>query len=636
MNKLILFFALIGLSWSANAQLTIIAQGDCGANGNNLTWVLTSDNVLTISGIGEMENYTTYYGSRPWDDYKYKTKTIIVNHGVTTIGESAFRQSFSLESVTIPNSVTKLGGGSFWACNSLTAITVPSSVATIEGSVFEACSSLTSINVDTNNPNYCSYNGALYNKLRDTLICCPAGTEGAFIIPNFAITIADKAFQNCRKLTSITVPSSVLTVGYNAFALCTSLIAINVDFDNLYYSSNEGVFYNKLQDTLICYPAGKTGSFAIPSSVIAIENYAFELCNGLTSVTIGNSVKSIGDCAFCLSGLTSVTIPDSVTSIGRIAFTFCPIQTVNYNAINCTTMDGYSTSVFIDCSRFTTLNIGNQVKTIPNNAFQSCNNLLYVTIGNSIASIGNDAFSGCRRLTSITCNAISPPILGTDVFLNVLNTIPVYIPCGTYIDYRTASGWDYFSNFIEPVDTTFYSESICQGETYSKNGFNESVSGTYTQNRQSINGCDSVVCLMLYVSKDTFQIFDTISQGDTYLQYGFNVSESGIYEQHLQNCFGCDSTVILHLTVYGVGIGQLRITNYELQVYPNPANGQLRIINYELREENIQIYDVVGRLLQSTIVNLQSEITIDISHLANGMYYLKVGNETVRFVNSNV
>jgi hypothetical protein len=93
-------------------------------------------------------------------------------------------------------------------------------------------------------------------------------------------------------------------------------------------------------------------------------------------------------------------------------------------------------------------------------------------------------------------------------------------------------------------------------------------------------------------------------------------------------------------------VNQLRITNYELRVYPNPTNGQLRISLPNPSEtsaslssqggantaEDIQIFDVVGRLLQSKIVNLQSEIVLDISHLANGLYFLKTGNRVVKFV----
>jgi gliding motility-associated-like protein len=100
-------------------------------------------------------------------------------------------------------------------------------------------------------------------------------------------------------------------------------------------------------------------------------------------------------------------------------------------------------------------------------------------------------------------------------------------------------------------DTTIINASICEGETYSENGFNVSKSGTYTRKIQnSLGDCDSILILNLNVlPRDTFLIFAAICEGDTYSQNGFNVSDSGTYERYLQNIFGCDSLIILKLNV---------------------------------------------------------------------------------------
>ena len=104
-----------------------------------------------------------------------------------------------------------------------------------------------------------------------------------------------------------------------------------MDALNSFYSSVDGVLFNKSQTTLIQCPGGKAGSYTIPDSVTSIGDYAFASCTSLTSVTIPNSVTSIGDCAFydCTS-LTSVTIPNSVTSIGDWAFDYCTSLTGVY------------------------------------------------------------------------------------------------------------------------------------------------------------------------------------------------------------------------------------------------------------------------------------------------------------------
>jgi uncharacterized repeat protein (TIGR02543 family) len=143
----------------------------------------------------------------------------------------------------------------------------------------------------------------------------------------------------------------------------------------------------------------------LQQGVTTIGNYAFYECSGLTSVTIPNSVTTIGAGAFYqCSGLTSVTIGNSVISIGHYAFYDCSgLTTVNFNATNCIFMESSSTgSPFQNCSSFTTLNIGNNVETIPANAFSGCIGLTSVTIPNSVTSIGDYAFSGCLGLTSVT------------------------------------------------------------------------------------------------------------------------------------------------------------------------------------------------------------------------------------------
>ena len=137
-------------------------------------------------------------------------------------------------------------------------------------------------------------------------------------------SIGYQAFSFCTSLTSVTIPNSVTSIEGQAFGSCTSLTNISVDAANVVYSSLDGVLFNKAQTTLILFPGGRGGGYAIPSSVTSIGSYAFFYCPSLTSVTIPNSVTNIGFAAFsgCTS-LTSVTIPNSVTSIGNSAFGSC-------------------------------------------------------------------------------------------------------------------------------------------------------------------------------------------------------------------------------------------------------------------------------------------------------------------------
>ena len=132
---ILLIALLMGLSAKAESS------GTCGPN---LTWHLTDNGVLTISGKGEMNDYSLDIRA-PWS--RYDIKRIIIGDGVTTIGQDAFRDCSSLTSVTIPNSVTTIGDGAFSGCSFLTSVTIPNSVTTIGDGAFSGCTNLQKVNI---------------------------------------------------------------------------------------------------------------------------------------------------------------------------------------------------------------------------------------------------------------------------------------------------------------------------------------------------------------------------------------------------------------------------------------------------------------------------------------------------------
>lgn len=184
---------------------------------------------------------------------------------VSVVGKGGFINYSLLQTVTLPQTITKIDDYAFSSCSSLTSITIPDSVTSIGKYTFSYCSSLTSINVDENNTTYKSIDGVVFSKDEKTLILCPEGKSGDYLIPNGVTNIGENAFYQCP-LTSV----------------------------------------------------------VIPDSVTIIDEYAFYYCRSLTSITLGNSVTSIGANAFrnC-SSLTSITIPNSVTIIGKNAFFGC-------------------------------------------------------------------------------------------------------------------------------------------------------------------------------------------------------------------------------------------------------------------------------------------------------------------------
>ncbi len=222
------------------------------------------------------------------------------------------------------------------------------------------------------------------------------------------IAIGIYAFRNDEgygnRLTSVTIPNSVTSIDHMAFKGCSDLIDIHVDSDNQYYSSIDGILFNKDVTILIKCPEKKE-LVVIPNSVTSIGYMAFYYCRGLTSLTIGNSVTSIGDEAFYgCNRLTSLTIGNSA-SIGREAFCGCSrlaSVTIGNSETIGNSMASIGREAFSGCESLTSVTIPNSVTSIGREAFSGCKSLTSVTIPNSVTSIGDWAFSGCSGLTSLT------------------------------------------------------------------------------------------------------------------------------------------------------------------------------------------------------------------------------------------
>ena len=382
---------------------------------------------------------TLYAGWTDEQDAQYLTYTA-GEEGIIITGYTGDNTVIKLPSEMLGLPVTSIESYAFEDCSGLTSVTIPDSVTSIERSAFYNCSGLTiycevgsqpsgwssswnsgncpvvwdcnnSDVADDGNIYYIADNGIRYalNNGTATVIRQSTALSGEIIIPAkitykdvaYSVTTVNaSAFSGCSGLTSITIPYGVTSIGSSAFSGCSGLESITIPFVGASIKTASDTYqypfgyifgtssYTGGVSTQQYYYGSSTsrttGSYYyIPASLKSVTVTggnilfgAFYNCSGLTSITIPDSVTSIGEWAFYnCSGLTSITIPDSVTSIGEGAFE--------------------------DCSGLTSITIPDSVTSIGERAFYNCSGLTIITIPDGVTSIGSSAFYGCSGLTSI-------------------------------------------------------------------------------------------------------------------------------------------------------------------------------------------------------------------------------------------
>ncbi|MCD8069187.1 MAG: leucine-rich repeat protein [Lachnospiraceae bacterium] len=339
---LLAVFAVFAGTFLTNTE-DVAASSTSGKCGDNLTWSY-SNGVLTISGTGDMYDYSVYDTPSspycmPWYDYRSSITTINISEGVTSIGSDVFREFTALTSVTTPSTIETIGFAAFADCTSLKEVTIKSGY--VGESAFIRCTSLTKVTVGNGVTGFgisafenCTALEGVY--ISSVESWCAINFGGLLANP---LTYAHHIYLNGTEITSLQIPSGVTSINAHAFEYAYSITSIS-----------------------------------IPSGVTSVEDYAFYDCRGLTSVTLpSDGLTYIGASAFAAcNNVLDFAIPDSVSYVGAYAFAYTQIATANV-----------------------------QQGVIEDYAFVGCGCMVSATLGSGVTSIGDGAFSGCAALKTV-------------------------------------------------------------------------------------------------------------------------------------------------------------------------------------------------------------------------------------------
>ena len=396
---------------------------------DGICYSITSNEELIVQISFQGSNYEEFKN-------EYSGTVVIPNkvtyngkeYSVTSIGNDAFHGCSGLTSMTIPNSVTSIGAGAFFDCSGLTSVDIPNSVVSIGSCAFLGCSGLTSVTIPNSVTNIGSW------------AFCNCSGLTSVTIGNSVTSIGIDVFHGCSGLTSMTIPNSVTSIGPGAFTYCKSLHCV-------FNESELPITKGATSNGYVAYYA----KCVVKGKGEIIDDYVFRtnetdehyLCGYLgteTVITLPEKYRGedygIDESAFSRNAdLVSVTIPNSVTSIGNYAF--------------------------YQCSGLTSVTIPNSVTSIGDYAFYDCFGLTSVTIPNSVTNIGSSAFDGCSGLTSVTVEHSTPLPVEYNTFALYQNGEPttnnatLYVPYGSAAAYQSSEGWRTFTRIEEMPGAQF-------------------------------------------------------------------------------------------------------------------------------------------------------------------------------------
>ena len=422
MRKLLLLFSILLIGVTAQAQ--IIDEGTCGAN---LTWVLTADGTLTISGKGNMYDYST--GGAPWYSNCNSITTLVIGEKVNSIGKFAFSDCSKLTNISIPEDITTIEDGAFYNCGSLENVRLEDgagvlAIKSYNMNAFDGCQ-ITDLYIgrDLRTMGGIDYSPTFNDqKFLETLT----------IGDKYVTSIRASDFSGCVSLANVTIGSKVTKIGSSAFSGCNSLPSIILPNTPVFTEIGSFAFSD----------CSKLTNISIPGNVTIIENGAFYNCGSLENVRLEDGCEELA-----IKSYTGIA--------GMNAFNGCQITDL-YIGRNLRTMGGSDYSpTFNDQKFLETLTIDGCVTSIRASDFSGCVSLKKVIIGNKVNEIGDYAFYGCCELEKIICYPTKPPIIHENTFGGCgksIHNFAILIDCKYLPAYKDAQYWSDFINY-RSIDT---------------------------------------------------------------------------------------------------------------------------------------------------------------------------------------
>ena len=456
-----------------------------GVCGENATWKLNGSGVLTVSGTGEMYDFSYYYEPMiPWTDHLDAIKSVVIEEGITSVGNFAFSNAANLTEVTMADSVTSIGESAFRNCSKLSNVDWSENLTTIEGFAFMNCYALPA--AELNNAQTIG-NSAFFG--------CSALTE--LDLGESLIAVNTLAFSGCTALTEVTLPDSVTGMGSDVFSGCTALTTVKLS--------------NALTD---------------------LPKYTFNDCTSLKNVTMPEYLTTIGERAFyCCSSLETIDLPYSMIAIGDDAFGHCTslsdiqlpmaLSYVGYFAFN-------------GCTSLTNMEFPPNLTYFTGGSFYDCTGLTELVFPEGTTYVDDDSFAGCTGVKKIVFTGDLPTILGA--FIGI--TADAWYPAGNdtwsteaLLNYGGSLTWHAmcqehaFGKWTPVVDATCtesgIDERVCSDCAWTESRVSEPHGHIWDEGTEDENGELVYTCLICGATSNELPFvnpFTDIKEGDFFYE----------------------------------------------------------------------------------------------------------------------